>query len=425
MLSKLRTTLLTLLVLTSLALSYVLWNGNWENQGEVSYTTISGLPVAEYPEYKTVTKPYQIILSRDGHMSLAAPSTARYQNWLDRLRSMHVYGLRPISQASFDKAKTMVTFQFGVDMSYRELMRWVPNLQPSILFKQGHLIYLYQATKTSPVMFAYNSGGALYAASTDLNVDTFTASVENAVAEYPWQNWNPQENSLVSVKGIEIPVYRYRVTTPSVIRLVHSFFVNPQTLTRVKENPHTVLWTDGSRAVWWEQDTGVLTFADPNIPQSSSPQNSEPTAVLQYVRDHGGSPQNAFLFLTDQSSGSESFTLRMYIGGYPLLSGFGDYLIQLQNGHVTQYQRPLNVYTDQLSQKTMKTITAAQLQKILHDLMPSTLTENLTVQLGYIPEPASADVVQLEPAYTIMESGMPLWTIDAVSGKVIKGMNSR
>jgi hypothetical protein len=54
--------------------------------------------------------------------------------------------------------------------------------------------------------------------------------------------------------------------------------------------------------------------------------------------------------------------------------------------------------------------------------MPTTPVSELSVELGYTLLPANGHTNQLEPAYIVSQSGMPLWEIDAVSGQVLKGM---
>ncbi|OFW79337.1 MAG: hypothetical protein A2201_11615 [Alicyclobacillus sp. RIFOXYA1_FULL_53_8] len=62
--------------------------------------------------------------------------------------------------------------------------------------------------------------------------------------------------------------------------------------------------------------------------------------------------------------------------------------------------------------------------KALKKLAPSTDPKNLTLEIGYVAQSTAPGTVVLIPAYNVSQSGLSLWSIDAVTGKLIKGMGS-
>lgn len=419
-----KTGMLVVLVGLSLVLSEELWTGGWGAASEVSYSAEPSLPQASVPAEMDVTAPVRVVMN-DGNPKEAAvfmPGTADYSDWLNRLAQAHVYGLRSTVDIPTGSFVRYIEFDFGVNLDYQELVHYVPGLQPSVLAKQGQTIYLYQTSRTGPVMLGLQSDSGSYTAQTDLNVYDFSSLFHRALLIDPWEVWNQETSSYVPKTSLDMFDITAKVNTRSMVPIIHSFFVNPQALTSVPESASTILWTDGSRAVWWDQQQHTLTYADPNLGTGPDTRSMAVPDILNFAKAHGGAPDGSLMTESSSVAGnSTNWTLQPYLMGFPVLDSSQSVQVETVNTHITQYQIPADTFT--ISDKmAVPIIDASHLADILSPLMPSTPISDLTVELGYLYRPVDAKNARFVPAYFVSQSGMPLWEIDAVTGKVIKGM---
>ncbi|RIV21902.1 hypothetical protein D2Q93_10100 [Alicyclobacillaceae bacterium I2511] len=427
-LRALKTLLLTALVLTSVILSDVLWTANWTNSGGIAYPA-PVLVKAATPLSDEVLRPYEMILTQwtrahgktQTAASLAIPGSAVYEQWIAQLRRLRVTGLRAVSGLPQAEMTEAVTVRFGSPLSYNDLLKWIPGLQPSVLFQSGETLWLYRQIGQPGVQLGIVTTQGAYTSHTDLSVTNFHSSLSEAINAHPWTVWSARNHGYVPLQGVHVAQWVYHIQTQPVLPLVHSFFVNPQALTSAQEGPHTVLWTDGSRVVWWDQVHNQLTFADPNAPHVASPASAPTSFVLAYVQEHGGAP-STLLFSNPGSGGNDWFTLRTYVGGLPVFGGNGMVQLEAQGNQVLQYQCPLWQLTTPVTSFSVRTLNANQLNQVLAQALPKTPLAELTIQLGYAAYLQTPHTVALDPAFAVTVAGKWILTLDAVTGQVMKGV---
>lgn len=422
-----KTVLLTILVLVSLYLSYELWNQGWTTaSSDTSYTPQTSTLQTTVPTQQHVISPYQVVLKGTSDLTAAVevPGTSEFEHWVSRLSHLRLYNLHPQNSIG-SKPIYRVDYQFGSQLTYSDILRWVPGVSPSMMPQNATGMTLYETKKQGPVMIVFNSAASVvYVGETDLDPSTFASSVHSELLLNQWSVWGKETStpSYVPVNTVDMLEVSFTWQPMSVQPLVRSFFVNPQALTSVDEGSDKQLWTDGSRVVWWDRKNEVLTYADPNTPSSQTPKAMSTPEVLSYVQLHGGAPQSTLMF-SQPSSDETQWTLIPYKYGFPILDQRDQIRIDVQGGHVVQYNQPLrNIVTGQTS--VVEVMTAGNLKGILHSLMPTTSTDNITVQLGYIPVEQPTDKkASLVPAYLVSQSGIPLYEINAATGEVMKGMS--
>lgn len=415
--------LLVVLVSASIVLSDELWTMGWGTSGEVSFVPDSTPIQAEVPTEKQIMVPYRIVLrNRVSNLTTVdIPGTSDYQDWLKSLGAVHVLNLHSINSLSERDLYRAVRFDFGTDLPYQNLTQWVPGLEPSVLPKDASTVYLYQETNGGPVMLAMASQSGIQVGQTDLSPSDFSARIRKATLLQPWAVWGTQTKSYVPVNGFSMFTMQATVKNQSVLPLVHSFFVNTQALTSVQENKNTLLWTDGSRAVWWDQQAGVLTYADPNTTSTQTNKQFTFGALLNFVSAHGGASTDSILVDNSSTTGELQWTLQPYLYGFPILTPQFSVSTTAVGNQVTQFQTPVSTITP--GDRTLVHVMGSDaLKKILLQLAPTTSYDALTVQLGYMVESAGKNTYVIEPAYEVSQSGITLWEIDAVTGQVVKGM---
>jgi regulatory protein YycH of two-component signal transduction system YycFG len=422
-----KSTSLAVLVVISVALSYVLWHGDWQNNTEVAYTDGSALPTAGSPTTADVSEPFQVVFSsvHPNQNSVGLPDSTLYHTWMQKLTDAHISGFRVVQVLPKITTTASVNFTFGTDVSYRDVTRWLPGLPESTLIKSMTNLILFETSDKKAVQLALTSGDGTYLADTDISATQFPKDVGLVTTGNPWVQWDPDNLSLIPKNGLTMSEVRYKTSQPQILPLVHSFFVNPQALSRIQETKETVLFTDGSRVVWWDQAGEILTYADPNSSQSQiqTQFQSFPTVnlstSLEFVRNHGGSPSNIYAFRNDTSGKTSTYTLRPYVLGYPVFGSLSEYKTEMEAGKVVQFQRPLRDLGQKMDETIVHTFGADQLADILHRVIHNVPVSSLTVQIGYQEQVLSSDVVMLKPVYFVSQNGTTEWSIDASNGTII------
>lgn len=429
-----KTVVLTLLVAGSLYLSYLMWHGDWQTPSEVGLTQVaSTLPLSTSPTMSDVTAPYEIISTSltPAGQSLSLPGTIAYVKWTGLAASLHIANLHPVASVPVMNAKAQfqVEFDFGTDIDHANLVKWFPNLSTSGLAVHGSEVTLYSSSSHGgPVLILIQNRTDQYVGETDLSSTAMASLCRTYVQAQPWTTWNAQSGGYVPTQSITVEKKTYNVNRQSILPFVHAFFVDPEVLTRIQENPHMVLWTDGSRAVQWDSAAQTATYQDPNATQGGTSYEPPLQTATGFIRIHGGAPAASIAFVnTDpQTDASVSkYTVITYVNGFPILGSTTTYDVEVRQGHIIYYRRPLWTLTTPISQHSVHTLSATAVQSIVHRLLPTTPISALTFQLGYRVTPGGAagqEEVTLNPVYYVFQSGLLLWTLDAQTGRVLSGV---
>jgi regulatory protein YycH of two-component signal transduction system YycFG len=433
-LAHIKTGVLAFLVALSMLLSYVLWRGNWQNSSGVSFTVGQNFSTVKSPQVGDVAVPYQMIFTSAENPRLntiVMPATPLYAEWMRRLTHATITGWRQVPSSSQRPTGTSVEFDFGDNLQSGDVAQQLPNLATNAVAGNVRRVILYvSGASTKSVYLRYDTENATYEAETNLNVARFTHDVATLVRQSPWKLWNTATNHFVPARDTTAQAFEVTVSSPSIVPLVHSFFVNPQALTRVQEGNGTVLWTDGSQVVWWSSAQQTLTYADPNVSKTTQSAQPDVSAAVDFMRNHGGARPNTVLYVNDNAGSPTSFTLRTYINGLPILGSNQEYQVQVQNGKVVQYKRPLLDIGARISATTVKVIGIEELTEALKTVVPKDtpwkLQHSVSVELGYsMRVNPGQDSASLTPMYFVTEGGTLLALVDAQTGKVSKGMNER
>jgi len=319
-LTRVKSLLLIALVSSSMILSYMLWHGNWQNTTEVGLSGLSTLPTATYPDSLTVTRPYQVVVTtpRLPRYVVLVPGATGYTSWLRRISSLSLSGLHQVPTWTKPTTTNSIECDFGALLSTRELLPWMPGLENSTFALKASSVILYLASPRGPVNVAMNSQNGSFVAETDIGANQFSEWIQQSQGDPAWLAWNQPLGNYIPGPNVMMAETEYQIEPASVMPLVSSFFVNPQALTRIQESKQSVIWTDGSRAVRWDQGQGTLTFEDPNVATGNATTESNLTAALVYIRAHGGSPRESVLFSQTSffnGDNTELYTLQTYANG--------------------------------------------------------------------------------------------------------------
>lgn len=430
--THLKTGVLVILVSLSMVLSYVLWQGNWQNTGSVSFTETPNLSTLSAPQAVDLTMPYQIAFTSgdSGLHTVGMPDSSLYNEWMKRLSAIRITNLHPTGPLSVKPDDSMVEYSFGVNLTLHDLVQWIPTLaQTPIVMSDIDRVTLVSAKDAKkPVQIQFDGLGTSYIGDVDTPADRFQTDVSTLVKQSPWKLWSSVFPTYLPATATTMQVFQIDSAAPSILPLVHSFFVNPQALTRIQESQDTVLWTDGSQVVWWNQSENTLTYADPNTSRGTSHPMPDIALGAEFLRNHGGVRDNTIIVKTDNMGSSTNYVFRTYINGLPILGDGQDYTMQLQDGRIVHYQRPLPDLTTKMGESTVKVMGVDALVPTLKSLMSAqehmNLQRSLSVELGYYMDKGDPGMVILKPAYYISDAGVLVGILDAQTGAVLKGMTN-
>ncbi len=304
--SRLRSILLFLLVLVSLLLSFSIWHGDWLNPSEAGFSDLPSLTsslTSSLPQMETTEVPYEIVLKtgRQPAYSVALPGTAVYQDWLQRLSGVELSGLKPMLESASSTAFSTVQIRFGNTLDRAALLQFIPALQNDAFAEQTQTVTFYEVSPGQPVMLELSTPDQPdhYIGRTDLTPEEFQGLIQTAVTEHPWITTGTSRIvGYLPAQPQQFVQYAWKTKPPATIPLIHSFFVDPNALTRIQEQNGEVLWTDGSRAVQWSQTSGMMTFDDPNATSTGGKTANSLDVAVAFIQSHGGSLTNLIPFAT-------------------------------------------------------------------------------------------------------------------------------
>lgn len=428
--SRLRSLALSLLVVVSLLLSFSIWHGDWLNRSEAAIsdvTSTTSTTTSALPVMATTEIPYEVVLKtgKGPGYSVDLPGTNAYNNWLQRLAALSINGLKPMLQSGADTAPWTVQIQFGNTLDRTALVSLIPALRNDAFAEQTQTVTLYQTDPGQPVMLELSAPNQPdhYTGRTSMTPQEFQALLSTAAETNPWLLFDTsQVSGYLPEKQIRIHRYVWKSQQPATVQLIHSFFLQPNALTRIQEDTGDVLWTDGSRAVQWSPVNGTMTFNDPNAATTGAGVNSLATAV-SFIQNHGGSRTNLVPFgpyAEQQSTHTVTYVLSPEVDGLPVLAADSAYQITLTNGHVTKYVRPT---IDQSVGKvtSAQTMPGFKLSDIIQQQFKPSQQSHLKLVFGYTVITNAAGKMRLEPAVDIIDNTGTEFEVDAVTGQVLKG----
>jgi regulatory protein YycH of two-component signal transduction system YycFG len=174
----------------------------------------------------------------------------------------------------------------------------------------------------------------------------------------------------ISIEAVEA-VVNYKTYTPE--QMQRSLFFDPGT-TRTLENLNgALIFTDGKRGLQIEQNGKWASYTNPAAPQTTQNDTTENVlASLQFINEHGGwdglHRYVPVISSTDAGTAGEdgrTVLFQQYYGAYPIISDelykFGYMRLLLQQGIVTEYERSLMTLDSAAKMKTTRWLPGGEI----------------------------------------------------------------
>ncbi|MFW5433586.1 YycH family regulatory protein [Paenibacillus apiarius] len=423
---RVKTVLLTVLVLLSLVQSFFLTYDmpNFDAVEKTSSDYIKTEPLGPEEKVENLIFPDQMVLHLgENKHTVLYPGMTFYNIIMKRLqgRSYDGFQSRSISSLEWSRIREEnegVELRFPTPVPAKILQKVFPIAEDSAFLSQNiHLIWLYAAKDGNEVrVFFFNEKGDTVYESTraDLTVQDIKQQVEFG------RSWTPYK----LVNGIyyvpEQPLELMEVALPydriTVEQMQRSLFFDP-TVTKNIETGSSEIYTDAKRGLEVKRGQQWMIYSDPAVPTEGRQDiAADVTGAVRFVNQHGGwngrfrfsmSPgkQQAGMFGSADSPGTV-LRFQQYWGSYPIISPgtfrFGYMQVTMQQGTVTSFERSLVQLKNHSEEKEVRRLPSGdELMKKLNALDKPKKIAGLDPV--YVPSLVK-DVIRLVPAWQVKYS---------------------
>ncbi|GFN31332.1 YycH family regulatory protein [Paenibacillus xylaniclasticus] len=372
MIERLKTAILTVLIVLSLLQSYWLaysMPGLKAVRTEIDYVNTE--PMGPAQQIENVIFPDSIVLhlGNQNHTVLYPPSNF-YDLVFNKLQTVGFKGFTRYPVNGYDwhqirEKKRGVELRFGGGVPVA-LLEKLMKLEGDLRFMGDQIerVWIYSDEDTGLVhAYLFSSDGrAVYeAARTDLTAHDVEEYVGFGEYGTPYKAVGNVFVPEFPIEAVEA-VVGYDTYTPE--QMQRSLFFDPGTTLAMKTLSGAEIITDGKRGLQIEQNGNWVSYTNPAAPQTTENNTTDNVlASMQFINEHGGwDGLNRYVPMKPSAdvAGEESRTVlfQQYYGAYPIVSDdlykFGYMRLLLQQGVVTEYERSLMTLKDDAVSKSTR-----------------------------------------------------------------------
>jgi regulatory protein YycH of two-component signal transduction system YycFG len=354
MIDKLKSVLLTLLVVLSLFQSYLLVYSRPDIESSETTEYIKTELIGTQSPMEDLLFPSDLILHYgDNTHTLLTPNITFYKMILDVVTSRTFDGLEPETkwivnwdEVRDDRVGLELYFRQGIPM---DVLQQFMQVQDDELMSYNiiHRIWFVMSESGEEVrtFFVPDDGIRMFEATNSiLTVKELQRFVELGAYLTRYQ-YEPLGDFYVPVEDIQMIRYEadYKTYTPE--QLQNSLFVNPSITRNIIERDGTEIYTDGKRGLQINNEQLWMSFSDPVAPGTNSMDVLDNFySAVQFVNQHGGW-NGTFTVGHFPELGNTSFSFRQYYEGHPIIDirevDLGSIQVVLNNSTVSSYERSL------------------------------------------------------------------------------------
>lgn len=426
---RVKTWILTLLVLSSLVESYYLIyrlpGSDTAVMSENLYVKTDNMGPEEKVENLLYPDKMIIHMGEDKH-TLFYPSSTFYNLILNRLkgRSFESFQRRSIDDFDWNKIRKEnpgIELSFGAGIPVTLLQR-VMQLSPDSLFAGESIdrIWIYNVKNDSKAhaIFFSKRGDIVYeAAKADLTVQDVQQHVDFGKSWTPYTTVNgdyyvPAGN--LSLADVELPSGLFTIE-----QMQSNLFFDTSSTRYIREKDGSEIYTDSKRSLQVGQDRNWMSYSDPAaLPAGESTPAKDALEAVDFVNQHGGwngtyrlaaAQDDIGNGLSAGDSGKERrVSFQQYYGAYPYGSypiisqpqlRFGLINLELQQGTVSSYERSLIFLNEKQAVKKVVELSGGDaLQNQLAQISKSSSIKDLTP--AYVPS-LKGDKLHLVPVWRV------------------------
>ncbi|TCP52548.1 regulatory protein YycH of two-component signal transduction system YycFG [Tumebacillus sp. BK434] len=441
---KLKTLLLTVLVITSLLLSLGIWSITPQYEAIDGPQFASNTAISDPSFERTLNNvlgPRSILLhgGEEKHQVLF-PGQSGYES-----------GMELLTLATFFDIKLATGFQ---DDDWKKLISTGPSLQydfdavvPITLLNESELLHF--TSRLEPFMnvktfYLFPSGGNEFRAVFVANADMiYSASV--VLPQEPFKRLFEAEKEapLYKLYGTALlhhfylpilkpKVYSYSIDVNRGIeteRLVDSFFLDKSLTRRVVERAGSEIVTDGNRIVRIDALGQLIQYRNLNLEESRFNQLEEDTGIpnaLDFANAHGGFVGSVAVHQVRSIRPTEmvgrQFEFRPLVEGLPVIGDLSSVAVQVVNNDVAAMRRsPLLTGAKPVRGPLITVLSGAEVIALVEQNALLKTNRVTDIYLAYLMGDLRGDAAQLRPVWVVEQAGDYREGIfDAVTGEELR-----
>lgn len=357
MIERLKTAILTVLILLSLLQSYLL---------AYSYPKFEPVTPDEYVKTETpgsqtalsdLLFPAELVLHLGNQQhTVVYPASELYSDIMDNIKQRSLDGFRKTTTAAlginWDEVRGK---QQGVEVRFRDGLP-MNVLQRSLQLK-GEIppendlitriwIYAKDTNEVRTILFTDTANTVYEVLKADFTPKDMEKYFAGVGADYPAYKLSASGDYYLPLKPITVPGYRIGYTQSTVDQLKRTFFVDPAVTRNLTERDGSEIYTDGKRGLQLKNEQHWMTYSDPVAPSDSrSDVRENLLSAVQFINQHGGWNGTYALQKVPQRllPTNPSFVFRQYYGPYPVMNlrsdNIGFIRITLQKEIVSAFER--------------------------------------------------------------------------------------
>ncbi|PYZ91769.1 hypothetical protein CR194_19295 [Salipaludibacillus keqinensis] len=367
MIENLKTAILWLMILTSVALTWLIWTyqpayNELEESGE-SYVEIED--IGDTRSLSEILHPKEVLVHNEEEISLVLPGNDRYDE-LDEL--MDTLDLEYLHPKGSNNAPSLERFYTGVEIVFAQPLKgeWLEELfsieEQNIPIEEiDRMIFVDNSSSSVGtevlVQFVDHANEAIYESDTSISVDQLEDFAEDT-EEYhtPVEKRVFQERSnsdyqpihYVTTEPITLRKYTYESQDLSSQAFTQILFSDPDFVRRYPQGGQDETFTDGNRMMTILDSGSILKYERPDV---SSAGELGQTAILEdgldFINSHSGWTNQFYADQWSETNVNDLVRFRLHVGGLPVFSSNMNeellYTIELTRAgnQITEYTRPM------------------------------------------------------------------------------------
>ncbi len=430
-LENVKSVMLTLLVVMSISLSVIEWNGT---PGEVSVGSSHFFSSPLYGHERLMTdfiNPNAIwIWTKGNELFRLGGKTATAKQILSQLQSaqIHTQGFVHNSPVTLPPAHgAYLALDYGTRLSDGSIWSYALPIanKTEHLSAQGGSLYLVQGPKSNVWSLEFQTAQGIY----QMQLSHVSSNLKDALIpnnqSVPYAQL-PFENQVFNLPydAVSMLTQTWILASPLPIPIINSFFRDPSLVQTVQMSRNETAYTDGTHTVQLTRHSMgfKLSYNAPEVllKHYHVSVREALSAAIPFVDSHGGFVGQVVLQQVNTTSGTGNVQLQFgdELNGWPVFSQLNQIQLDLINGSVTKMQRLLPYLQSEVAQERVTILSGAKLLQIIKSMHVQGVQ---SIMLGYGSTLQTLNEVQLVPVYQVVANNRVIY-LDAQTGQPFQGM---
>ncbi|MEX2461635.1 MAG: two-component system activity regulator YycH [Paenibacillaceae bacterium] len=361
MMERMKSVILTLLVVISLVQSYFLAYSSPKFDKVVQTDYVQNEVIGTKAEVDDILFPEQVILHSGTNTHTLLPLSQQFYRMIydDFLKRKLYDGFHQsdISSQNLNwdyirKTSKGIELRFKKAIPLHVLQQNILQIKQDTTLVDGMVsriwIYLVDNSEEVHTYFISDKNSVVFEATkVDISADNVRKYV--ALGEYLTSYHSATGDYYLPDESITMARIQAAFTEFTADQLKRNLFVDPSMTRYFVERDLTQTYTDGKRALQLKSDSHWMNYSDPISTPVDNSNDTKDNLLdsIRFINEHGG--WNGTYIYSQMSSnldkGPQTFFFRQYVNNYPLIgltpNNFGYIKLMMQRGVVSSYERSL------------------------------------------------------------------------------------